>query len=445
MSEGRGQTTRTIERRSCLRRRCRWLSIHLCAALVGAAVCATLGRAESGPGTDWPGLWGPQRSARVEGALPAGPDLDVREVWRRPLGSGYAEVAVAGNRGYTLYTDGESDFLVSLDTANGKEVWRARLDATYRGHDGSDDGPISTPLVSQGRILALNPFGKLFAFDTGGKELWKRDLVAELGAVPPYYGFATVPLAVGQRLIVQAGGEKENNLVALDPATGRTLWSSQPSTRHGYSSPVAATLAGVPQVVARTKDKLFGADPETGKVLWSHPSVGDWESMQAPMLLPGDRVLMTSWVESAVVQVTAEGGAFKVSEVWRKPVLKGTYSPTVFHQGHLYGMNAAYLTCLDAATGELKWREKVYHATLILVGGDLVLLGERSGHLHVVAATPEGFRERLKVRVFNPGARAATGPVFAGGRFYLRNVEEVVALEIFARPAPPAGQKGAGS
>lgn len=367
----------------------------------------------------------------------------MREIWRRPLGSGYAEVAVAGNRGYTLYTDGASDFLVSLDTANGKEVWRARLDSTYRGHDGSDDGPISTPLVSDGRILALNAFGKLFAFEAaGGKELWKRDLVAELGAVPPDYGFATAPLAVGQRLIVQAGGEKQNNLVALDPATGRTLWSSQPSTKHGYSSPVAATLAGVPQVVARTKDKLFGIDPETGKVLWSHPSVGDWESMQAPSLLPGDRVLMTSWQESAVVQVAADAAGFKVSEVWRKPAFKGSYSPTVFHQGHLYGMNAAYLTCLDAATGDLKWREKVYNASLILVGGDLVLLGERSGNFHVVEASSTGFRERLKTRVFMPGARSVTGPVYAGGRFYLRNIEELVALEVIAKPAAPAAEKG---
>lgn len=398
------------------------------------------GQAASAKPGEWPGLWGPNRDARVSGPLKVEPGMQVKEVWRRPLGKGFSEVAVVGGRGYVTFTDGEKDHLAALDLATGSEIWRSRMEATYRGHDGSDDGPIATPVVSDGRIFVADPHGRLFAFATeGGKELWKRDLKAELGAVPPYWGFASTPLPVGGILVVQTGGAESNNLVGLDAATGKTVWSSHPAKENGYSSPVLMTLGGVRQVVAATTDKVFGVKPEDGSVLWSHPSVG--EPRQSPVPLTEGRIFVTSWEQSALLEVTSTGGAWKVAEVWKKPILKGSYSPAVYHDGHLFGMNGAYLMCVDPATGDVKWREKVYNASLILVDGHLAVLGERSGNFQLVAATPEGFREELKARVFTPGARSMTGPIFIGGRFLLRNGEEMVLFEV-AKPGTAGERKG---
>lgn len=378
---------------------------------------------------EWPGLWGPDRDARVAGPLSVKPGMRVREIWRRPIGKGYSEVAMVGGRGYTMFTDGEVDHLTAFELATGQEVWRVRMAATYRGHDGSDDGPISTPVVSDGRVFALDPFGRLFAYEAAtGRELWKRDLPADLGAVAPYWGFATTPLPLGGMLVVQAGGKEKNNVVGLDAATGKTVWSSHPASENGYSSPVRMTLGGVSQIVAATTDKVFGLSLEDGSVLWTHASVG--EPRQSPVPVPGDRLVVTSWQESALLEVRSEGGAWKVREVWKKPLFKSNYSPVVYHGGHLFGMNGTYLTCVEPETGSVKWREKVYNAAFILVDGHLAVLGERSGNFHLVEATGEGYREALKARVFNPGARSLTGPMFVGGRFLLRNGEEMVLLEL---------------
>lgn len=401
------------------------------ALLLSVAVGLRAGQAAPSSG-EWPGLWGPDRNARVAGPLKLEPDLELGEVWRRPLGKGFSEIAVSGGRGYTLFSDGQTDHLTAFDVATGKEVWRARLEATYRGHDGSDDGPISTPLVSDGRVFALDPFGRLFAFETAtGRPLWKVDLPAELGAKAPWYGFATSPLPVGQLLVVQAGGAEKNNLVALDPATGKLVWSSHPAEKNGYSSPVLMTLAGSVQIVASTTDKIFGVNPKDGSVLWSHPSIG--EPRQSPVAVPGDRILVMSYNESAILKVTSEAGAWKVQEVWKKPILKTNYSPTVYRDGYLYGMNGTYLVCVDPETGDVKWREKVYNASLILIDGHLAVLGEKSGNFQIIEATPEGFREKLRARVFTPGARSITGPVYVDGRFLLRNSEEMVMLELKKR------------
>lgn len=418
-----------------------WRSVGL--LLLAAGLGLDGGRAAPPQSVEWPGLWGPNRDARVAGPLRVEPGMQVREIWRRPLGKGYSEVAMAAGRGYTMYTDGQIDHLLAFDLATGKEVWNAGMEKTLRGQSGSDDGPISTPTIADGRIFALDPWGKLFAFDQAtGKVLWTRDLKAELGAVAPFWGFATTPLPLGRTLIIQAGGAERNNLVALDPATGKTVWSSQPANENGYSSPVLMTLAGVPQIVGATNDKVFGVVPEDGSVLWTHPAPG--EPRQAPVTLPGDRVLVMSPTDVALLRVSSENGVWKVQELWRKPAFKGNYSPVVYHQGYLYGMNGSFLACVDPETGETKWREKVYNATLLLVDGHLAVVGERSGNFHLIEATGEGFREKLRAPIFTPGARTLTGPMFVGGRFLLRNSEEMVMFEL-TRGTGGAVEKGKGS
>jgi hypothetical protein len=87
---------------------------------------------------------------------------------------------------------------------------------------------------------------------------------------------------------------------------------------------------------------------------------------------------------------------------------------------------------VDAATGEVKWKQKVYGGSLILVDGHLVLLAESAGDLRIAEATAAGYREKLRTPVFNPGATCNTGPSWAQGRVFLRNLEELVALEIGA-------------
>jgi outer membrane protein assembly factor BamB len=381
---------------------------------------------------DWPRLWGPSGNARFDGAghVAQAATLKARELWRRPIGSGFSGLSVVGGRGYTAESDGKEDHAVAFDAATGRELWRIALGPTYRGHDGSRDGPISTPSVAGNRVFVLSAHGLLVALDAAsGKKIWQRDVKTEDEAAEPNWGFATSPLVVGDRVILQAGGDKRP-LLALDAATGRLLWSQAHGKGATYASPLVGTLGGVEQVVVLGNEALYAVRPEDGSVLWSITSGGRGEAGRSPLLLSDDRVLVPSWEEVRLVKVTAKDGAFSAAEVWRSPRLKSSWSPTVFHRGHLFGLNAGYLMCLDPDSGDARWREKVYPGSLILVDGQLVILGEQSGDMRIAEASPEGYREKLRVPVFNAGATSMTGPTFAGGRLFLRNVEEIVALEV---------------
>ena len=387
-------------------------------------------RAADAPADAWAQLWGPLGNGAAAPSVRLAPAVKLREVWRRPIGSGFSAISLAGGRGYTGLSDGGGDFLAAIDLATGREVWRTRLGETYRGHDGSKDGPISTPTVDGARVFIVGPRGVLVAADAAsGKELWRVDLAADLAAPSPFYGFGTSPLVVGDLVVVSAGGEK-HNLAAFAKATGKRAWSVSHSKAVSYATPALATVGGVRQLLVLANDRLLGVKPEDGALLWSVPTGWTDEASRTPLALPGDRVLISSWGESKLFQVKGAGGTFSASEVWKSPRLKSSYSPSVFHDGFIFGMNGAYLTCIDPATGDAVWRHKVYSGSLILVDGHAVILGEQSGDLRVGRLTPKGFEEKVLRPVFNAGAVSFTGPSFQGKRIYLRNVEEAVALEV---------------
>jgi outer membrane protein assembly factor BamB len=382
---------------------------------------------------DWTQLWGPHGDGRAPSGvmLPDGAALNGRELWRRPIGSGFSGVTSTSGRVYTATSDGGSDHVVALDALTGDEAWRTRIGETYRGHDGSKDGPISTPALDGARLFIVGPRGLLLALDAArGRILWSHDLKAEYGAADPVYGFGTSPIVAGRLVIVQAGGAREHNLVAFEKDTGQLAWSAHHAGTTGYSTPVLATVSGVPQVVVVASEKVLAVRPEDGGLLWSHALPAQGEPSRAPLVLPDGRVLVPTWTDATMLRVTREGDRYTVAELWKTPRLKATYSPTVFHDGHLYGFNASYLVCMDPADGGVKWQQKLYGGSVILVGGQLVVLSSGSGQVHVAPARPDGYRERMRIPVFNAGATSVTVPSFAGGRLLLRNVEDVVALEI---------------
>src|SRR5262245_34978204 len=138
-----------------------------------AAICCATTAGRASAADEWPQIWGPTVSASVEAAGGAGAGL--KELWRRPIGSGFSAIAIVGGRGYTGESDGSTDHVIAFDLATGKTLWRAALGETYRGHDGSRDGPIATPAVGGGRVFMLGPRGLLLALDAAsGREIWRR-------------------------------------------------------------------------------------------------------------------------------------------------------------------------------------------------------------------------------------------------------------------------------
>lgn len=97
--------------------------------------------------------------------------------------------------------------------------------------------------------------------------------------------------------------------------------------------------------------------------------------------------------------------------------------------GSLHGLGKDQLVCLDVVGEAVRWRQPLAEGSLILVDGHLVILEQMSGRLRVVAADPEGFRERASLDVLGRSPAFAP-PSFAGRTIYVRNHQEMMAVDV---------------
>jgi outer membrane protein assembly factor BamB len=108
--------------------------------------------------------------------------------------------------------------------------------------------------------------------------------------------------------------------------------------------------------------------------------------------------------------------------------MKNKFSSSVYHDGHIYGLDEAILACVDAATGELRWKGGRYgYGQLVLAGNHVIVLTER-GELALVRATPAAHQEVALVPAID--GRTWNHPAIAGGRLLVRNGREMAAFDL---------------
>ncbi|MDX1389333.1 MAG: PQQ-binding-like beta-propeller repeat protein, partial [Acidobacteriota bacterium] len=324
---------------------------------------------------------------------------------------------------------GDGDWVAAFDVTNGKELWRVRLDDTHKGADGSHDGPLSSPVIADGAVYAVSPRGYLISLNlANGKERWRKRLDTDFGGKKPDFGFTTTPLVAGDVVVVQAGGPGGRAIVALDPRDGKTVWAHGDATVD-YQSPALMTLAGRAQVVAINGAGITAFAPDTGKILWDY-SYGENDSSRSatPVFVGEDRFLVSISGEVAVFRVSKGADGFAVEELYRSNALGNSYAPPVYHDGHIYGYRGNILTCVKAEDGSRVWRSREPGGDgLILVDEHLVIFGGL-GNVVVAAATPDGYQENARFQALD--GSSLTWPSFAGGRVFVRNLEEMAAVTV---------------
>ena len=396
-----------------------------------AILLVCLGVAAPSAAADWPVWRGPSYDGHaVDGTFVQGwLETGIEECWRRPIGAGYAGLAVADGTVYTMDSAGRDEFVVALNAQNGQERWRAAAGAVDRSVYGGD-GPRVMPTVGQDHLYTVSSDNVLMALEREtGRRVWQRGLVQEFGSRPPAEGYASSPLLHGDLLLVPLGAPGQKALAAFDRKTGETVWTSQNDARASYSSPVPWTFGGVGQALFLSASVLFSVDAVSGELLWKYDwPTYDYVNVATPLVIPPDRVFISAGYDQggALLRVRP-GRPFKVEEIWRNRTMKNHFSSSVYHGGALFGFDESILTAVDLASGKELWRARGYgKGSLILADRHLIVMGE-DGDLGLVAATSAKFQEVKKTSVFN--GRSWTPPSLADGRLYLRNRSEALCLE----------------
>jgi len=375
---------------------------------------------------DWSRYRGDNGDGRSgeKGVASSWPESGLPQLWRTDLGAGYAGISVVEGRLYTMFSAGNDAFAAALDAASGKELWRTRIDKTFKNNFG--DGPRATPTVADGMVYAVSSSGKLHAINaTDGSIAWSKDYVADFGSQRPQWGFANSPIVEDDLLVADVGGGDGKLIVAFNKKSGKEVWRVG-SGRSGYSAPIAVNVGDERQLIFMVAKKMVAVSPK-GELLWEQ----SWEvsydvNASSPIFISPDRLFVSTGydVGSAMYRIGDDG----LTELWKNREMRNKFQSSVYHDGHIYGFDEKALKCIDAATGSTLWSTRgIGHGSLMFADGKLIALGDQ-GTMLLAEAVPAEYREKGRMQVFE--GKSWTVPTLAAGRLYLRDEKQIVAFDV---------------
>ena len=381
----------------------------------------------------WTGFRGPRRDG-IYDERPIStnwPAAGLKPLWKQPAGGGYGSFAIANGTAYTIEQRRDKEVLVAYDAQTGAEQWVYSWPADF--HDFySEDGPRATPAYSDGKVYALGALGTLTCVDAvTGKKVWQHEIVAENRGTVPSYGIAASPLVMDGKLIVLSAAGNGHSVLCFDKASGKTIWSALDDLT-GYASPSLMTLVGEEQIIVCCEQRTVGLSSADGKLLWEVP----WHvknnqlPIAQPVMIGTNRFMLSAgyFTGCAAVQVDREGSNYSARIIWQNSNLKNKFTSSVFWRGYIYGLDEDILTCLDAQTGERKWKDGRYgYGQLILASGCLVVLSG-DGELALVRANPERHEELARFQAIH--GKTWNHPALADGRLLVRNGAEMACFDL---------------
>jgi outer membrane protein assembly factor BamB len=383
----------------------------------------------------WTTHWTDFRGPRRDGHYSAGPIrtdwTTMRPLWKQPVGGGFASFVVAGGRAFTIEQRGQDEVAAAYDVLSGRELWTNAWVALLRDSMGGD-GPRATPTWHDGRLYVVGGAGEFRALDAAtGRMLWRTNILEDAGTGNIAWGMAASPLIVDNTVVVLPGGDNGQSVVAYDRESGKRVWGAL-DDRASYSSPMLVSLAGVRQILTFTATRLVGLSPESGRLLWEFPWENDNEvNASQPLIAEPDRVFISSGygADAAMLQLAAgSDGRLTVREMWRTNRMNNVFTSSVLHDGFIYGLDETILTCIDASSGELKWKGGRYgYGQVMLASGHLIVLTEE-GELALVRADPTAHQEITRFPAID--GKTWNHPAMSDGILFIRNIEEMAAFDL---------------
>jgi outer membrane protein assembly factor BamB len=348
--------------------------------------------------------------------------------WRIAVGPAWSSMLVVGGRVYTQEQQGASEAVVCRDATDGREVW-SYVDAARFEETLSGIGPRSTPTFVNGRLYTMGGTGVLNCLDAAtGAKRWRADVLKDAKANMPIWGYSSSPLVVDGKVIVFAGGDGANGLVAYDAETGARVWGAA-AGKMSYSSAQVSEVNGERVVLFWGENTLIAVEPKEGKVRWSYDTPGTWGTLQ-PHVIGSDRIILTSDRETTAIAVRRDGERWSTERLWTKGDFHPQFNDFVVHGGNLYGLNGGNVVCVDLGTGKLRWKKGRYGSGQLVLLADqgVLVVASESGEVALVAARPEGFTELGRIEAVT--GKTWANPVVAHGRLYVRSAEEMACFEL---------------
>ena len=440
-------------------------STQIPAGLLSLLALATMACGNPPDAANWPQWRGPQsRGVSPERNLPVEWTATKNILWKTPIpGRGHSSPIVWGTRAFVttaiqgpripgaktlqhLTNDGdvfdhpdvvgaeyEHTFKVlCLDTETGKILWEktAYKGRVYDGRHRDNTYASPTPVTDGKYVYAYFGAEGVYCFDFDGNLVWNTSLgrIAVMGM-----GVATSPVLWEDLVIVQCDQDNGINsfLAAISKRTGEEVWRVKRNALESWTSPIVVATPRRPELIVNAREVVIAHDPATGEELWRSDGVG---VNPVPTPVTGHNLVVVSagagQKQAMAIRLGGSGDVTGTSQIaWRynkgtahipSPILYGDYLYLLTDNG--------IVTCLDAKTGEVQYRDRVpgpakFSASPVAFDGQILLTSEE-GESFVFKAGPT--YELLSTNSI--GEQVHASPAISGGKIFIRGEKNLFAI-----------------
>lgn len=347
-------------------------------------------------------------------------------------GQGHASPVKWDDILFTVAADAEKSlfYVIALHSSDGRILWQKNFPfENYKIHQESSYAT-SSPVVDAERVYVVYVDPKkttVVAFSHTGDLAW----MYETNGVVTRHGYGMSPVLVGNKLILTR--EQENAVespfkstwLALDKKSGTLLWEIERETwrSNSFSTPSLMPIAGEDFIIFTSEGGVAAVDPATGKIVWE---IDPFE----------ERTITTPVIFDNTIVATCKGKlyAFTTNGLNTPEIayeLASKYSPycptPLVKDGLLYNfMDNGYISCHEALTGELIWREKPagkFMGSPVWING---FIYAATTEAEVVVIKPGKTFELVAVNQLPEGTDAT--PIVSDGVLFIQTHSKLIAI-----------------
>ncbi|XZE44437.1 PQQ-binding-like beta-propeller repeat protein [Pirellulaceae bacterium SH467] len=377
----------------------------------------------------WPQYRGPRGDghALTDAKPPTQWSEDKNLAWKHALtGKAWSSPVVWGDKLWLTNAtdDGLSMSVHCLELATGKVLWERPL---FSNPEVQKDFHVfnsyasPTPVVDGQHIfVSFGAYGTACLDKTSGNTVWeRRDLPCN-----HYRGAGSSPILFENSLIFHMDGFDVQYIVALDRATGATLWKTDRDIDYGTDNGDYKKAYGTPhvvqvkngdstslQLISPAAKAVIAYDPRSGKELWKVRYEEHSASLRP--LYDGNIIYTSTGFSKGKLLAIRPDGTGDLTEkgvLWQASKSIGAKpSPLLIGDQVITLEDRGVLSAIHKATGETVWQKRLggdFSSSPIFADGKIYCLDEQ-GKGHVV--TPEG--EVLAENVLPAGCLASPAAV----------------------------------
>lgn len=315
--------------------------------------------------------------------------------------------------------------VLALDRATGRTVWRqvARREVPHEGKHATNSFASGSPITDGERLYVTFGSRGYYCYDLNGKLVWEKDL-GDL-RTRNSFGEGASPALAGDHLLITCDQEEGSFIVALDKRTGREVWRKSRQERSSWSTPLVVQAAGRTQAIVAAAGRTRSYDPATGEIIWEAGGLTE-NVIPMPVVGHGFVYVMSGFRGYAIqaIRLDAKGDVTDTPAVAWNVRRSAPYVPSPVLSGerlYMIKSNEAFLSCLNARTGEVLYQDqrleglRGLYASPLAAGGHVYLIG-REGTAMVIRDTA-----KFEVVATNQlSDRFDASPVILGRELFLR-------------------------